>query len=411
MPKLSVIICLYNTNKDYLKECLHSIFCYGYSDLEVIVVDDGSTLDYSDVFDKFKNIKYVKTDNQGTLKARILGAELAESEYIAYMDSDDTVSPMYYDAMINVAKTTHADIILNDWAFHTKGAKYYCKRDVTIRKDLNVSDGDILDGFMKQEGLQHSYYVLWNKIFKKSIITKALKKIKNLNIERMIFAEDVLITFFACIYSKLLVNTHAGYYFYRIHESQETYVLGKEKLKRHITSQSYVFDVMEETLKSLGVFEKYYTNLYNWKKLLAYGNYATAKRHKYFELVPLIKDCYKLTKLKMRFKKDSFYYDSQKVLPLNISELDDFLLKCLKMQNGSSISIKKGYVSKQLKSFNKVFQKDFVFMKNTAHADIVAPKEYYSFKQQLLHNVFVFRIGIFLFPKGSKIRKKLKFYF
>ena len=410
MPKLSVIICLYNTNKDYFKECLHSIFCYGNSDLEIIVVDDGSTLDYSDILDKFKNIKYVKTDNQGTLKARILGAELAESEYIAYMDSDDTVSPMYYDAMINVAKTTHADIILNDWAFHTKGAKYYCKRDVTIRKDLNVLGGEILDEFMKQEGLQHSYYVLWNKIFKKSVITKALRRIKNLNIERMIFAEDVLITFFACIYSKLLVNTHVGYYFYRIHESQETYVLGKEKLKRHITSQSYVFDVMEETLKSKGVFEKYYTNLYNWKKLLAYGHYATAKRHKYFELVPLIKECYRLSKLKMHFKKDSFYYDSQKVLPLNISELDDFLLKCLKLPNGSSISIKKGYVSKQLNSFNKVFQKDFVF-KNTAHADAVAPKEYYSFKQQLIHNVLVFRIGMILFPKGSKIRKKLKFYF
>ena len=170
------------------------------------------------------------------------------------------------------------------------------------------------------------------------------------------------------------------------------------------------FDVMEETLKSKGVFEKYYTNLYNWKKLLAYGNYATAKRHKYFELVPLIKECYRLSKLKMHFKKDSFYYDSQKVLPLNIPELDDFLLKCLKLPNGSSISIKKGYVSKQLNSFNKVFQKDFVF-KNTAHADAVAPKEYYSFKQQLIHNVLVFRIGMILFPKGSKIRKKLKFYF
>ena len=59
---------------------------------------------------------------------------------------------------------------------------------------------------------------------------------------------------------------------------------------------------------------------------------------------------------------------------------------------------------------DKVFQKDFVF-KNTAHADAVAPKEYYSFKQQLIHNVLVFRIGMILFPKGSKIRKKLKFYF
>ena len=89
MAKLSIIIPVYNTLNEFLEECLTSIFESTLKDIEVIVVDDGSNKDYSKLKKKYLNkIKYFKTENQGTLKARLYGVKQATAPYVAYVDSD-----------------------------------------------------------------------------------------------------------------------------------------------------------------------------------------------------------------------------------------------------------------------------------------------------------------------------------
>ncbi len=88
MKKLSIIIPVYNTEKDLLEKCINS--CPNNDDIEIIVVDDGSILDYSDLLNE--NIKYIKTTNGGVSKARNIGINNSNGEYITLLDSDDYIN-------------------------------------------------------------------------------------------------------------------------------------------------------------------------------------------------------------------------------------------------------------------------------------------------------------------------------
>ena len=94
--RLSVIISVYNTPALFLNECLSSIVnsTLKPGDYEIILVDDGSELDYSDLVDKY-SLKYIKTEKLGILNARLTGIALSVGDYVAFCDSDDTVSINY----------------------------------------------------------------------------------------------------------------------------------------------------------------------------------------------------------------------------------------------------------------------------------------------------------------------------
>lgn len=96
MTKISVIMGLYNTPFDYLEACVKSILGQTLKDFELIVIDDGSTIEYADFFKNFNDdrIKYSKLDkNCGPGGARNIGIKQAKGEYIAIVDSDDIYLP------------------------------------------------------------------------------------------------------------------------------------------------------------------------------------------------------------------------------------------------------------------------------------------------------------------------------
>lgn len=408
-PVLSVIMCVYNTDERFLKESIDSIFASAEKNIELVLIDDGSTKDYTELLKDYENIRYFKTENQGTLKARAFGAKQARAKYVCYADSDDTVSELYYLAMLETAKKTGADIVVNDWAFHTEKTKYVCLRDETINKNFCYENDVILDKFMEQRGLQHSFYVLWNKLYEKELLLKAFEEIEKLNLSKMLFAEDLLISFFVALKAKKMVNTHIGFYFYRIHNSQQISVVSEEKLKHHILCQTQVFDIMEQKLKELKVFENFESYFVNWKKLLASGNWANAKKSKYKNLLPLIKEKYKLKKVTSRFAGASKFYDRQRVLPCNITDVENAVKKVYYSNKYLKIYARtSSYFYWQTKTLVKLFEKKAIYVKHKKYATMIAPKEKVSIKQCILHNIVVYRIGMALFPKGSKIRKILK---
>ena len=94
--KLSIVVCVYNTKREYFDACLKSIreSTLKKEDYELLVVDDGSSEDYSEIIEKYDPV-YVKTDNRGLLSARLYAIMIAKGEYIAFCDADDTVSLNY----------------------------------------------------------------------------------------------------------------------------------------------------------------------------------------------------------------------------------------------------------------------------------------------------------------------------
>lgn len=93
MPKISVIIPTYNCGK-YIPEAIDSVLSQTYKDLEIIVIDDGSTDNTKEVLKKYEGkIRYICRERGGVSKARNSGLKIASGQYIAFLDADDIWLP------------------------------------------------------------------------------------------------------------------------------------------------------------------------------------------------------------------------------------------------------------------------------------------------------------------------------
>lgn len=123
MVKISIIIPIYNVEQ-YLKKCLESILAQTLDDIEVILVNDGSTDKSLDICNQYKlkdpRIKVIDKKNGGLSDARNKGIQIAEGEYIAFLDSDDWVEPNFYKYLWELAQKEKADIAQCDYieAYH-----------------------------------------------------------------------------------------------------------------------------------------------------------------------------------------------------------------------------------------------------------------------------------------------------
>lgn len=409
MPALSVIIPVYNTKIEYLSNCLDSIANSSLIDMEVIVVDDGSTIDYKELKEKYKNFTFYKIKNQGTLKARLFGLSKASGDYIYFIDSDDAISFDYLEAMLLKAKETGSDIVFNDWAFWTWRTKYVCANDSTINSDFCLSKEDVLYKYFSKYGTEHSYYVIWNKIFRREILLFVKEKIEELNLPKTVFAEDVLISFFAFTKANKISNIHLGYYFYRIHNEQQIYVSNASKLLNQILSMSKVFNYMENYLKEINRFDEISELFFKWKKIMSFSNYEVAKNSKYINLIDTIKNAYGVKKLTKLPKEAHRPYANHHLLPRNIDDIENKLKEIfLSTRKVKIYADKHSFSLDQLTKMKQIFNKEFDIVLEKKQAIIIMPKEIYPVKLRILHNYFIYSLGMVLFPKGSKIRKFLK---
>lgn len=112
--KISVIIPVYNVEK-YLRRCLESIINQTYRDLEIIIIDDGSTDHSKKICEEFekkdKRILLIKQENGGLSKARNTGINYAGGDYITFVDSDDFINKNMINVMQKLAKENDADIV------------------------------------------------------------------------------------------------------------------------------------------------------------------------------------------------------------------------------------------------------------------------------------------------------------
>ena len=119
MIKISVIVPIYNVEK-YLKKCLDSIIYQSLKDIEIIMVDDGSTDSCSQICDYYSSlderIKVVHKENQGLGLARNTGLDIAKGKYVTFIDSDDYISIDYLKKVYNVAEENKADVVYSGFA-------------------------------------------------------------------------------------------------------------------------------------------------------------------------------------------------------------------------------------------------------------------------------------------------------
>ncbi len=113
MAKISIIVPIYNAEK-YLKQCLDSIINQTLTDIEIILINDGSSDDSEIICKTYLNdnrVSYYFKENEGLAAARADGISKATGEYIGFVDSDDWLEADMYEKMYNAAKSNDSDIV------------------------------------------------------------------------------------------------------------------------------------------------------------------------------------------------------------------------------------------------------------------------------------------------------------
>lgn len=170
-PLVSVIVPIYRVEK-YLKKCIKSIKQQTYSNLEIILVDDGSPDGCPEICDmeaqKDSRIIVIHKENGGLSSARNAGIDAAQGEYIAFVDSDDYISEKFIEILLDMCLDNEADIAQCDFlAVNEKSQTLPWKR----HQRVEICSGREAVHRFCCAGDAVKYIVAWNKLYKKQLFT------------------------------------------------------------------------------------------------------------------------------------------------------------------------------------------------------------------------------------------------
>ena len=162
-PPVSIVIPVYNVSR-YLPQCLESVLSQTYQNIEVLIVDDGSTDGSGSICDRFAErdprIRAIHTDNRGLSAARNLGLESISGAFISFIDSDDWIEPNTVETLVKAALQTKADVVTMKACMEYVGKTSYPR---VVKKRSHVyRGGDILAAYA--EGLLGN--AAWNKLYR-----------------------------------------------------------------------------------------------------------------------------------------------------------------------------------------------------------------------------------------------------
>lgn len=162
-PKISVIVPAYN-NASWLPATLDSILAQTYTNLEIVVVDDGSTDDTAAVLqayaEKDARIHPIRKANGGVTSARLLGVAESSGEWIGFVDGDDTIEPQMYQRLMENALANDADISHcgHQMVYPDGKVRYYYNSGVLRHQDCRLGLKDLLEETLVEPGLCNKLY-------------------------------------------------------------------------------------------------------------------------------------------------------------------------------------------------------------------------------------------------------------
>ncbi len=220
--KISVIIPVYNSST-YLRKCLDSVVNQTLKDIEIIVINDGSTDDSKNMIEeylcKYKNIIFIDQENKGIGKTRNIGIKKATGEYITFVDSDDYIKENMLEEYYKYAKKHNFDLVIGS----------YIKK--INNKEIIFENNKFKTGNVKTtpQILYLIEYGPWAKLYKREMLIN-----NNIYFDEKRKYEDMPFVSKALLKSKLIGQITEPYYYYIIHNNSETTTMDKR-----------VFDILD----------------------------------------------------------------------------------------------------------------------------------------------------------------------
>jgi len=250
-PKISIIVPIYNTEQ-YLPQCMDSLLNQTLTDIEIILVDDGSIDNCPVMCDEYAKqdhrIRVVHKENGGLGYARNSGLEIATGEYVAFVDSDDYIELNAYQKLYTLASDTKADIVYfacqrfddhgdmwlvannhKEIQYHTAASIRGLMFDMIANPPEAKMDRDILMS-------------VWSGLYRNEIIKEYGLKFKS---ERELISEDLAFNLDYLLYSSNVIATPDAYYNYRVVVSSLSRMLRADRITKNYYFYQYLLEWLE----------------------------------------------------------------------------------------------------------------------------------------------------------------------
>lgn len=315
---ISVVVPAFNIDK-YIERCIKSILNQTYSNLEIIIVDDGSTDNTANIIDEYALKDYriipIHKENGGVSSARMEGIHRASGDWIGFVDGDDVIETNMYEVLMNNAIKYNADIshcgyqmVFPDrhiLKFHGTGKKINANTEEGLYNllkadyvepglcnklykkslfegfensdlwDCNIKyNEDLLMNYILFKKTKKSYYedlVLYNYILRKNSATKSNPNIKSINDPLKVITiikndiQDCITKDIAYErYIRILINNSIQDFF------KEESWMSKDILKKEIKSMSLFKECKSKKVILMAIYVAYFTKIYKLIKQIYY---------------------------------------------------------------------------------------------------------------------------------------------
>ncbi len=204
-PLISVVIPVYNVEK-YLCRSIDSVVQQTYKNLEIILVDDGSTDGCPEICDEYakkdNRIKVIHKENGGLSDARNAGIREVHGSYVGFVDSDDWIALNMYENLLDLIEKAHADIAVCG-VVRVEEEKEIMQPNKRI---IVLNQKEYIERYFKINSQVTEYYA-WNKLYKVSLLSED-------QYPKGLTAEDVFGTYKAILKADKIVLTNQMYYYY-----------------------------------------------------------------------------------------------------------------------------------------------------------------------------------------------------
>ncbi|MBR5130204.1 MAG: glycosyltransferase [Alphaproteobacteria bacterium] len=249
MPKVSIIIPVYNVEK-YLSRCLDSVLNQTFNEFEAICVNDGSTDSCGDILDEYakkdNRIKIITQKNQGVSVARNTGIQSAIGDYVAFLDSDDELAPLFLEKMYNAIIKSNADVVWCDY-FHGEKVPQWCMTKSEVEAYFCP-----FDKFILQEADMEM--VIWNKLWRRELV------LSHPFVGGLVHGEDVVFLHQMLYDTKKIAHVSQSLYFYR---ERENSIVHSSFTKKVVDDNIFVVKTLHNYFVDKLMKEKTYNRLYS----------------------------------------------------------------------------------------------------------------------------------------------------
>lgn len=298
-PTVSVIVPAYNAAR-FLDRCLQSICKQSLHELEILVVDDGSTDNTAKIVAKYSErdprvILCAHEKNQGLFAARITGVRAARGDYIAFVDPDDEISIDWIRLLYQEAQACNNDITVGQFFYRYPDDRMEYFNLDPLRGEMQLEGKEVFARFMEQEGSFFSWQRIWNKLYSRSLWMRAIPRLDHFVAQNphLCVGKDLTLSFALWREAeRVSCVCHGAVYFHARGNDKH----GKISIEEKLGALDRVLTFAEKLIEGRDDAEECRMHLDRWRlhraafyyeKMLALGGNPVKSRRKVAQLLAL----------------------------------------------------------------------------------------------------------------------------